>query len=113
MKFCCNVGLYVVVRRCFVALSQLLSSILILQAMTKGAKMLEKERERKKEGRLSSLFAHCFLSFFSIFFYNVSPTISAADANTKAGGDISISDGSSEISGVPKDREKPHDISNH
>ena len=30
--------------------------------------MLEKERERKKEGRLSSLFAHCFLSFFSIFF---------------------------------------------
>ena len=106
--------LYVVVRRCFVALSQLLSSILILQAMTKGAKMLEKERERKKEGRLSSLFAHCFLSFFSMyFFYDVSPTISAADANTRAGGDISISDGSSEISGVPKDREKPHDISNH
>ena len=41
--------LYVVVRRCFVALSELLSSILILQAMTKGAKMLEKERERKKD----------------------------------------------------------------
>ena len=83
--------------------------------MTKGAKMLEKERERKKEGQLSPLFAHCFLSFFSMqfFFYNISPTISAADANTKAGGDISISDGSSEISGVPKDREKPHDISNH
>ena len=77
--------------------------------------MLEKERERKKEGQLSSLFAHCFLSFFSMqfFFYNISPTISAADANMKASGDISISDGSSEISGVPKDREKPHDISNH
>ena len=64
VKFCCSVMLYVVGRRCFVALPQLLSSILILQAMTKGAKMLEKERERKKEGRLSSLFAHCFLSFF-------------------------------------------------
>ena len=49
--------------------TQLLSSILILQAMTKGAKMLEKERERKKEGQLSSLFAHCFLSFFSMQFF--------------------------------------------
>ena len=105
--------LYVVVRRCFVALSCCPPSWYCRQWPREPKCWRRRGRGKRRVSCLH--FLHIVFSLFSpcSFFYNISPTISAADTNMKASGDISISDGSSEISGVPKDREKPHDISNH
>ena len=84
----------------------------LIQAMTKGAKMLEKERERKKQdGEMHH--SMNVSNYISSIVKNLNNTFLAADARAAPGADMSISDGSSEISGVPKDREKKHDISNH
>ena len=58
--------------------------MIFAQAMSKGAKMLEKGREMKKQLR------------------------SNPDET-----DLSITDGTSAITGVPKDRTKEHQIDNH
>ena len=54
----------------------------------------------------------CLIIFLPLLRISIT-LFSAADARAAPGADMSISDGSSEISGVPKDREKKHDISNH
>ena len=65
---------------------------------------------------MPSLINNSFVQLQNWYLYQcvtVNPHFSAADARAVPGTDMSISDGSSEISGVPKDREKKHDISNH